>query len=269
MGKKLTVHFDSLEKFYTECEIVEDTGTKGHYDRICNEDDPGWKGLSLEEIQKAKYFYNKGLDKLESLTQEMQLGGSGKSYKWDENDGDELDYDRFLEGLPCLKKRVKKLGNKNGKFIRLHIGIGENWMVTAEDMLYKSYTAIKLADYLEQQGYRVEISTFAEVADLGRFKGEQLEYLITEVIIKKAEDPLILPQILTCISPWMFRYHVFKFWTAKFQCRSGLGHSIAAKHKETKEDIWITSGQCLDENSANQKIEQIIKLFDKEHGDED
>lgn len=67
----------------------------------------------------------------------------------------------------------------------------------------------------------------------------------------------------------MFRYHIFKFWTAKFQCRSGLGHSIAAKHKETKEDIWITSGQCLDENSANQKIEQITKLFDKEHGDED
>lgn len=142
-------------------------------------------------------------------------------------------------------------------------------MVTAEDMLYKSYTAIKLADYLEQQGYRVEISAFAEVADLGRFKGEQLEYLITEVIIKKAEDPLILPQILTCISPWMFRYHIFKFWTAKFQCRSGLGCSIAAKHKETKEDIWITSGQCLDEDSANQKIEQITKLFDKEHGDED
>ena len=79
MGKKLTVHFDSLEKFYTECEIVEDTGTKDHYDEICNEDDPGWKGLSLEEIQKAKYFYNKGLAKLESLTQEMQLGGSGKS----------------------------------------------------------------------------------------------------------------------------------------------------------------------------------------------
>lgn len=269
MGKKLTVHFDSLEKFYTECEIVEDTGTKGHYDEICNEDDPGWKGLSLEEIQKAKYFYNKGLDKLESLTQEMQLGGSGKSYKWDENDGDELDYDRFLEGLPCLKKRVKKLGNKNGKFIRLHIGIGENWTVTAEDMLYKSYTAIKLADYLEQQGYRVEISAFAEVADLGRFKGEQLEYIITEIIIKKAEDPLILPQILTCISPWMFRYHIFKFWTAKFKCYSGLGCSVAAKHKETKEDIWITSGQCLDENSANQKIEQITKLFDKEHGDED
>ena len=61
----------------------------------------------LRKYKKAKYFYNKGLDKLESLTQEMQLGGSGKSYKWDENDGDELNYDRFLEGLPCLKKRVK------------------------------------------------------------------------------------------------------------------------------------------------------------------
>lgn len=37
-------------------------------------------------------------------------------------------------------------------------------------MLYKSYTALKLADFLESQGYRVQISTFAEVEALGFIK---------------------------------------------------------------------------------------------------
>lgn len=75
-------------------------------------------------------------------------------------------------------------------------------IVSAKDMLYKSYTALKLADYLESQGYRVQISTFAEVESLGYYKEEHIEYLLVEVVFKRFEDPLILPTMLTCVSPW-------------------------------------------------------------------
>ena len=269
MGKRLKVEFDDLEKFYTECDIQEDTGSPSQWKEISEKNEPSWVGLPLEEIKKSKYFYNKGLDKLGSLTEEILGGCSKTEFKYDEQDGDDMNYDRFIEGLPSMKKRVRKGGNKNGRFINLHVGICECCAVSHKDMLYKAYTAVKLADYLESQGYRVQITTFAEVASLGYFKNELLDYLLVEVTIKKFEDPLLLPTILTCVSPWMFRHHMFKFWTAKFRCGWGLGHVPSMTRQSNKEHIFISSGECLDEIDANRKIKEIQKISEDEHGDEE
>lgn len=269
MGKKLKVEFDSLDKFYTECDVQEETGSPDKYREVSTNNEPNWVGLSLKEIKKSKYFYNKGLDKLGDLTEELLGGGSKTEYKYDETDGDDMNYDRFIEGLPALKKRVRKGGNKNGRFVNLHIGICECCMVDHKYMLYKAYTAVKLADYLESQGYRVQISTFAEVERLGSFKGENLDYLLVEVVIKKFEDPLLLPTMLTCVSPWMFRHHMFKFWTAKFRCRWGLGYVPRWTRESNKEHIYISSGECLNEIDAQKKIKQIQNIFEDEHGDEE
>lgn len=269
MGKKLETHFDNLDKFYTECEVQEDTGSPDKYKEISRVDDPEWVGLTKEEIQKSKYFYKEGLDKLEKLDEDLIFGGSKTNYKYDENDGDDMNYDRFIEGLPSLRKRQRTGGDKNGKFIKLHVGICESCTVSAKDMLYKSYTALKLADYLESQGYRVQISTFAEVESLGYYKKDHIEYLLVEVVFKRFEDPLILPTMLTCVSPWFFRYHMFRFWTAKFKCGWGLGHVPRQTRKSTKSDIYISSGECLCEEGAKEKIEEIKKLFETDHGDEE
>lgn len=269
MGKRLETKFDSLEKFYTECEIQEDTGDSEKYKEVSRVDDPRWVGLKKSEILNSKFFYNKGLDKLESLTDELLAGGSKTEFKYDENDGDDMNYDRFIEGLPSLKKRVRTGGNKNGKFVHLHVGVCECCAVDAEDMLYKSYTAVKIADYLEQQGYRVQISTFAEVENLGYFKSDRIDYLLVEVTIKKFEDPLLLPTMLACVSPWFFRYHMFRFWTAKFRCGWGLGHVPRQTRQSNRDDIYISSGDCLNEERAKEKIEEIQKLFDDDHGDEE
>lgn len=267
--KKLKVEFDSLEKFYTECDIQEDTGSPNKYQKVSTTNNPNWIGLGLKEIKKSKYFYNKGLDKLESLTAELLIGNSKTRYKYDEQDGDDMNYDRFIEGLPSLKRRARTGGNKNGKFVNLHIGICECCAVDHKDMLYKAYTAVKLADYLESQGYRVQITTFAEVAELGIFKGQNINYLLVEVTIKKFEEPLLLPTILTCISPWMFRHHMFKFWTAKFKCHDGLGYVPSMTRQSNKEHIYISSGECLCELDAKRKINEIQKIFEDEHGDEE
>ena len=262
MGKKLETHFDNLDKFYTECEVQEETGSPDKYKEISRVDYPEWVGLTKEEIQKSKYFYKEGLDELGKLDEDLIFGGSKTNYKYDENDGDDMNYDRFIEGLPSLRKRLRTGGDKNGKFIKLHVGICESCMVSAKDMLYKSYTALKLADYLESQGYRVQISTFAEVESLGYYKEEHIEYLLVEVVFKRFEDPLILPTMLTCVSPWFFRYHMFRFWTAKFKCGWGLGHVPRQTRKSTKSDIYISSGECLCEEGAKEKIEEIKKQFE-------
>lgn len=263
--------FSSLDRFYKECDEVEGTGNKigsSTYDRNYeswdeqnDRDHPSWVGLSKEEILKNKYLYKKGLDQLKVIEKDINLGGTKRSYKWDETDGDDMSYDRYLDDLPCLKKRIRTLGSGRGKMINIHVSVGENRGVTYREMLNRSYTVMRLIDYLESQGYRVGVYVYTDVRSLGYYKGEKVRQLHVEIQVKKPEEPLIKGLILTCISPWMLRYHMFKLWTAKFKCSYGLGYSVNADYKDTDTDIYFRTGSCLDEESSENKLKILSKTF--------
>ena len=130
--------------------------------------------------------------------------------------------------------------------------------------MIRAYTAMRIIDMLESQGYRVQISAYADNEDPGYFNGEPIGFLGVEVTIKKFEDPLIKGQILTAISPWFFRYWMFKFWNAKFNMNFGYGHAVRPMKKETTSDIYIQTGEALTDEDAESTIERISKLFNKE-----
>lgn len=256
-----TITFPNIDQFYKECDVIESTGDEREWKRNVDRDDPFWVGLSKEEILKSKYCYKEGLEKLETLNLDFNIGGHKRSYKWDENDGDDMDYDRFLDNLPCLNKRTVKKGDGRGKIITIYISIGENCDIGYKDMLYRSYTAMKLVDYLENLNYRTEIIVYDDVARLGRYNGEPIGNLHTEIILKKAEEPLIRGLILNCISPWMLRYHLFKFWNAKFKTNPGYGHTIQFNYVDTKDKIYFRSGECLNKHDADLRLKQLAKKF--------
>lgn len=181
-----------------------------------------------------------------------------------ENNIDDMNFDRYIEGLPCLKKRIPTHGIGTGKFVKLHISICENCWCSAQALMVRAYTAMRIIDMLESQGYRVQISAYADNEDPGYFNEEPIGFLGVEVIIKKFEDPLIKGQILTAISPWFFRYWMFKFWNAKFKMNWGYGHSVRPMKKETTSDIYIQTGEALTDEDAESTIERISKLFNKE-----
>ena len=258
--------FSSLERFYHETNEIEETGCKTSDGTNYGWDEmkkvnPNWVGLSKDEIEKSKYIYKEGLDQLKALEIDLNLGGKKRSYKWDETDGDDMNYDRFLENLPCLQKRINKKGSGHGKIINLHISIGENCGVKYKDMLNRSYTVMRVIDYLENMGYRVGVTVYEDVGDLGYYKGQRVKKLHVEIQIKKPEDPLIKGLILTCISPWMLRYHMFKLWTAKFKCNYGLGHALETRYKDTNTDIYFQTGSCLDKESCDRRIKELAEKF--------
>ena len=256
-----TITFPNLDQFYKECDIVEDTGNKTEWKRNCDTNSPHWIGLSKDEIIASKYNYKKGLDQLKELEADFNLGGSKRSYKWDENDGDDMNYDRFLDCLPCLSKRITKKGDGKGKVITIYVSIGENCNISFKEMLNRSYTVIRLVDYLENLNYRTEIIVYTDVANLGSYKGEEVRTLHTEIVIKRAQDPLIKGLVLNCISPWMLRYHLFKFWSAKFILNFGYGHNITLPYEETPNKIYFRSGECLNEHNSEIKINKLAKKF--------
>lgn len=267
MGLDLKINIPTLEEFYNECDHIEGGNPEEvHY--LNTEENKNFRGLSNEDIHKYKWSYTKGLDKLKEIEKPLFLGGRKHKYKYDENDGDDLNFDRYLEGMPCLKRRTPIHGEGNGKFIKLHISICENCWCSANNLLCRAYTTMRIIDLLESQGYRIQVSAYASNEFPGYLikKGirEQVDHLDTEVVIKPFEEPLIKGKILTAISPWFFRYWMFKFWNAKFQMNDGYGHTYRPEFKETTSDIYIQTGEALTEEDGEKTIKRILKLFDKE-----
>lgn len=258
----LNININSLDEFYRECDNIEG-GNPYEIDNIENNDDPSFRGLSLEKIHSSKYSYTEGLENLKKIEKDINLGGRKHKYKYDDSDGDDMNFDRYIEGLPSLKKRIPTHGVGTGKFVKLHISICENCWCSAKALMIRAYTAMRIIDILESQGYRVQISAYADNENPGTLNGQKVKYLGVEVVIKKFEDPLIKGQVLTAISPWFFRYWMFKFWNAKFMMNWGYGHSIRPIKKESTSDIYIQTGEALTEEDAEETIKRIKELFDK------
>lgn len=258
----LNININSLDEFYRECDNIEG-GNPYEIENIENNDDPSFRGLSLEKIHSSKYNYTEGLENLKKIEKDINLGGRKHKYKYDDSDGDDMNFDRYIEGLPSLKKRIPTHDVGTGKFVKLHISICENCWCSAKALMIRAYTAMRIIDMLESQGYRVQISAYADNENPGTLNGQKVKYLGVEVVIKKFEDPLIKGQVLTAISPWFFRYWMFKFWNAKFMMNWGYGHSIRPIKKESTSDIYIQTGEALTEEDAEETIKRIKELFDK------
>lgn len=258
----LNININSLDEFYRECNNIEG-GNPYEIENIENNDDPSFRGLSLEKIHSSKYNYTEGLENLKKIEKDINLGGRKHKYKYDDSDGDDMNFDRYIEGLPSLKKRIPTHGVGTGKFVKLHISICENCWCSAKALMIRAYTAMRIIDMLESQGYRVQISAYADNENPGTLNGQKVKYLGVEVVIKKFEDPLIKGQVLTAISPWFFRYWMFKFWNAKFMMNWGYGHSIRPIKKESTSDIYIQTGEALTEEDTEETIKRIKELFDK------
>ena len=258
----LNININSLDEFYRECDNIEG-GNPYEIEKIENNDDPGFRGLSLEKIHSSKYSYTEGLENLKKIEKDINLGGRKHKYKYDDSDGDDMNFDRYIEGLPSLKKRIPTHSVGTGKFVKLHISICENCWCSAKAFMIRAYTAMRIIDMLESQGYRVQISAYADNENPGTLNNQKVKYLGVEVVIKKFEDPLIKGQVLTAISPWFFRYWMFKFWNAKFMMNWGYGHSIRPIKKESTSDIYIQTGEALTEEDAEETIKRIKALFDE------
>ena len=263
MGLKLSITIPSIDQFYAECDIVEPTGDQQEWNKCNTEENPGWIGITQKEAAETKYCYKKGLDLLKEIELDTQLGGSKKLYKWDNDDGDDMSLDRLYDDMPAMRKRLKTLGKGNGKFITIYASVGENACVSYKDMLNRAYTVIQVIDYLENQGFRVAVIVYEDVGNPGTYKGERIDLLHLEIVIKKAEEPLNKGLILSCISPWFLRIHIFKFWNAKFKMGRGYGHSVHNDYINTEDTLYFKTGSCLNKADSDNYLNQFMKKMEK------
>ena len=261
--EKLHFVYDNIEQFYKEALTPTPYGDNSRYIRHLKEENVHFRGLSNNDIIKYKYGYKEGLDKIKELSVNLNLGGSSKKYIYDEFDGDDMNYDRLLEGFPAMRKRVRQHGIGSGRLVNIYVVISEDCYVRYKEMLNKAFTAMQIVDTLESLGYRVAVWACDATRDCsGSYKGiYDINYQVM-ICLKKHEDSLNKPLIMNGISPWFFRYFLFAHQMGHYNCGSGLGSAIPLDIETTKETIVINHGECLDESSSKRKIEQIIKLFE-------
>ena len=259
--------FENLDDFYEASSIITNTGNELKYNKIANKEDINFLGLSLAEIKKSKYSYSKGLNSLKEIETDNWLTGN-HVYKYDELDGDDINYDRLLDGFPALVKRIKSKNNGLNRIVNIHVNIAENCNVSYKAMLYKTYTTIRIIDMLENKGYRVGVYVCAISSYTGKYKSANVEKLDIRICIKKPEEPVIKPLLLTCISPWFFRYYIFCYYNSILDTNIELGSAKKLSKISDTKDIYIDNGECLTYNLAKFKIESIKNLFNLEYESE-
>lgn len=258
----LTYKYDSITKFYEDALHPTPEGNIQDTQNYLETEFESFRGMDIANIKKNQYGYTKGLKDLAKLELNLSLGGSKRDYKWDELDGDDMNYDRLMEGFPAMKKRIKTHGIGSGRLINVYVVISENCNIGAEEMLNKAYTAIQIVDLLEGLGYRVAVYSCDSINDSsGTYKGETGVRYEVHVCLKRHEDSLNKGLILNGISPWFFRYYFFAHQKGRYKNGWGMGRAVPLDLKQTKENIVINHGQCLSKDSAERKIKQIRELF--------
>lgn len=241
--------FESLGDWYAAA----DEYNKKQF-RHVEPDRVGFTGATDEEIRARAYGYQDAVDYISALP-EMNEPIRAAEYKktWNEDDGDEMDMDRFREGLPFIRRRVKDRGSrKTSGTVAIFVNLAEHGGVSQHAMRCKAYAAARIADQIEAAGPRVEVFG---VISADRTKSDGSSAYI-KIRIKADQEPMNLSSIAAALMPWQLRYWYFRFSAAHWV--PGRGYGIPGRIiRDDPDAIYIESGDCLTMESARRFVKEV------------
>ncbi len=242
--------FNSLSAFYADIKNV-----AGHklFDYSLRRDREYFTGLKLDEINRCKFTYQPGVEKIRQMA-EVKVEKDVKVRYYDQFDGFDINIDRMIDGLDFLvnERKVRKLP----RTIDLLLNITEAGGVNYENMLSKTYATLRIADHLESLGVRVAVYVCCPVTPIYHKGKGQPFYL--EICVKKYADPVNLGALCTSISPWFLRHWVFA-WIIGRDARIDIERVglVTPMPASERRGILIDTGQCYSTSEANAFISNI------------
>lgn len=251
--KEALLRFSGLEDVYAYTGNPAEMIAKGHKREelyYIYPDQDKWRGATMAEVMSRRYGWNDGVKELSKLPGiELPACGSEFRRKWSETDGDDISVERMQDGLPCLIQRYRAKGNKQRRIASLAVNVIASCATKAKEILWKCYTASRLADELEAQGTRLEITAVWRAANC--IQGGQYESLSGEIPLKRADDPLNVSQLLAAFSPWFMRTAVLMSIDTFGRRTSGHGRCTELYDRD-KYTYYIGFHDCLSEYEAKQ-----------------
>ena len=256
--KLINFKFFSLADFYnTVSEKIGDTYDSRNYESQCKHGNRDvFNGASRSEIIERKHSWPEGVSMLKNLSDMEKVITKQWSKIWNNDDGDDMCLERFYNDMPFLQKRIKVLGvkSRNNIIQKILVNPCESAGVRAKEMLWKTYTAVKIADHLESQGVRCEIT----IKYLSRNIDNKNRDVTLEIPIKEANEPINTSLLCAVFSPWFFRYWIIHLLKSSIENVSvGLGQPKKISKEENENCIIIDSGTALSKTAANNFLKGI------------
>ena len=164
-----------------------------------------------EEILKAMIEDLKGEDLPEPEDRVRRVN-------FDENDGDEIDFDRLRAGQEFWRKS-KRESNRGPQTLTIFTDMSAPCGEKSEDLLWRGAAAIALTYLLEAHGYRVELWVTGGSDVLERNK----HAISTAIKLKGTSDPLDANSLVAAVSGWFFRTAIFREWEVAADGRNIVG----------------------------------------------
>ena len=252
--KRILYNADSPEDIYQAAEQLTPEGNKREWVDCFYNLDTEWVGATKAEIYTRRNGWDEAAREIAALPDFSTPARCAKSVKvWNDEDGDDGDYERYKSELPFLHRRKKITGGGQSRIVKILTSVSEHSAVKWQSMKWKTISACKIADSFESAGMRTEIIGFS--ASYNAFHGgEDSELFYT---IKKAEEPLNIGLVANCLSPWFFRCIVFAMYSATANVTSGKGSPKKYPHPIEQNEILIDRGECLSRSAYLEFIKKV------------
>ncbi len=175
--------------------------------------DADWGGMSkADTLALPARGWADGVSAALRLLESPELAAVGNTRlqrRWSADDGETLDVARCLDGLPCWAQPVRAPGGSGGRILTLVVHAGGNCNLTADQIAWKAYAAVRWVDAMESAGYRVAVdASFAARHAFADGSGWECT-----VHVKQPDDPVDLSQLAAVLSAAAFRWYGFT-WEA-------------------------------------------------------
>ena len=198
--------FDSLSDMTATCEAIPAERSAIGAQSIDDSDFIGREFANVGEAFAAMHtVWAEGIQIVERMTRELDSADLPKPVsrkrkpRFDETDGDELDYDRLRTGQPFW--RTSRRQNTRGPAtITVVVDVCANCSVKAKDILWRGAAAVALTKRLEEAGYRVEL--WAAAYSLENYHSTSG---FVAVCLKRPSEPLDESTLINAVSGWGFR----------------------------------------------------------------
>jgi hypothetical protein len=197
--------------------------TEQHYTEPRQSKDSSHRGTDgnfwfFNDYETALNTYRKHPDKVVEFTEnDTRLEGgdaAGLDIQYDVT-GDFIDIDRYLSGEP---EHYGAMDNGIPRGIRMTIVVGSAWAGSTNNSVIndRSKRLIRLTDWLEAQGVRVQIVIIYS-----------MECQYVEIIIKHYDEPISLADVAVTSHSDFFRRILFRWAEHSSTWRSGYGSSVS------------------------------------------
>lgn len=262
--------FESVADMIAFCRQVPASRVKGH-DHTAN---PSFAGRDFGGSWEAVYSamntaWAEGLEIVDRMMADLadanlpQPTSRKRRMRFDEADGDELEYDRLRSGQDFWRA-TRRQSTRGPATITIVVDVMAHFGVKARDILWRGAAAIALAQMLEAAGYRVELWAMGRTNEIWRRPGDNRDSdALMAVCLKETSDALDPSTLVCAISGWSFRTMFFRAYSCgEGTLDDGLGYCSAPRDEDVKQittdETRVLISDAMNYNAAVAKVREVL-----------